>query len=320
MGRFRLQFSALLVTCGLAAAQATTGVVEVPDGPHGPWTGIGLISGWHCTAGTIEVQVDSYPLMRAGARTPRPDTAGVCGRSDTGFSLTYNYNVLPVGGHTLRAYADGQLFAQASFQTIGFGVEWLSNAHGGCALYEFPSPGRMASAMWVESLQNFTLSYASPGPDPSEQFALPAGSFAGTARRSAIGTACMSGPLPMLTDVFIQTTVSVAPTVDQPARRMALALSVGDGRSCTISGTFARTGYDSFSIAVENPAAAAACFDLGQATIPNVLIQYGSFGPVPSSSMETLITIRVQAHGSPAAGAMCPRAQWLSVVAQRDRR
>lgn len=319
MGRFVRCFSAL-VAAGATGAMAATGVVEVPDRAAGPVTGIGLITGWHCTASVVELQVDDFPLMRAGTRTPRGDTAGVCGRSDTGFSLTYNYNLLAPGNHTLRAYADGQLFSQTSFQTIGFGLEWLSGKHGSCAVYEFPGPGRMAVATWVESLQNFTLGGVSPNPDPNEQFALPAGSFAGTARRSAIGTACMSGPLPMLTDVFIQTSVSVTSTVDQPARRMALAFSFGDGRSCTISGTFARTGYESFFLEVEDLGAAAACFDLGQATIPNVLIQYGSFGPVPSYSMETLITILVQAHGSPAAGAICPRAQWLSVVAQRDRR
>lgn len=173
----------------------------------------------------------------------------------------------------------------------------------------------------MESLQDFALSYVSPNLDPSEQFILPIGAFAGTARRSAIGTACMSGPLPMLTDVFTQTGVSVTSTVNQAARRMSIAFTFGDGRSCTISGTFARTGYDDFAIAVENPAAAAACFDLGpQATIPNVLIHYGSFGPVPSSSMESFVTILVQAHGTPADGAICPRAHWLSVMAQRDRR
>ncbi|MEI2782106.1 MAG: hypothetical protein V9H25_12985 [Candidatus Competibacter sp.] len=52
-------------------------------------SGIGLIRGWVCTAGKVEVSLDGGPLMATAHGTDRPDTAGTCGRADTGFGLTY---------------------------------------------------------------------------------------------------------------------------------------------------------------------------------------------------------------------------------------
>ena len=67
------------------------------------------ITGWHCTSRSIEVRVDGVSLGLAGAGTSRDDTLPVCGHSDTGFSLLFNYNLLQGGTHKVDAYADGVL-------------------------------------------------------------------------------------------------------------------------------------------------------------------------------------------------------------------
>lgn len=49
-------------------------------------SGIGVISGWHCTASIITATIDGASLGKAGSGTGRGDTASICGRSDTGYS------------------------------------------------------------------------------------------------------------------------------------------------------------------------------------------------------------------------------------------
>ena len=100
--------------------------------------------------------------MRAGSGTPREDTAGVCGRSDTGFSLTFNWNRLPIhcAGcrfHSVRAYADGELFATSRFQVEHFGVEFLTGKSARYLMPDFPEVGRDTILQWDEERQNFSI-------------------------------------------------------------------------------------------------------------------------------------------------------------------
>ena len=81
-------------------------------------SGIGVISGWHCTASNITVTIDGASLGKAGSGTGRGDTASICGRSDTGYSLLFNYNELTPGSHNISAYADGQLLETRQFNTV----------------------------------------------------------------------------------------------------------------------------------------------------------------------------------------------------------
>lgn len=53
-------------------------------------SGIGVISGWHCTATRIDIIIDGLSAGKAGSGTSRNDTTGICGRSGSGYSLLYN--------------------------------------------------------------------------------------------------------------------------------------------------------------------------------------------------------------------------------------
>lgn len=121
-------------------------------------SGVGLIRGWVCNAATVEVEIDGGARLKAAHGTRRPDTEAVCGTADTGYGLTYNWNLLGDGVHTLRALADGVEFSRVSFYVTTLGHDYLR----GLPLYEhtltnFPSTGRNATLRWSEPHQNFVI-------------------------------------------------------------------------------------------------------------------------------------------------------------------
>ena len=56
-------------------------------------SGIGLISGWTCDAEAVEIVLNGEP-QEAAYGTARLDTEAVCGDSDNGFGLLFNWNLL----------------------------------------------------------------------------------------------------------------------------------------------------------------------------------------------------------------------------------
>lgn len=160
--------SALFVSpTGIAA----TGILENPQ-PGGIETGIGAITGWHCTSKNIEVRVDGGSVGRAGTGTPRLDTAGTCGgHTDTGFSFLLNYALMHGGTHKVDVYADGILFGSATFQVGYLGAEFLGGLSSAHRIPDFPSRGQGARVVWQQSKQNFVIAGVEP---------LTSGSLAGT--------------------------------------------------------------------------------------------------------------------------------------------
>ena len=61
-------------------------------------SGLGILSGWVCEADVVELVIEtaaSPPLsLEAGYGTSRADTADVCGDTDNGFGLLFNWNLL----------------------------------------------------------------------------------------------------------------------------------------------------------------------------------------------------------------------------------
>src|SRR5712692_10314197 len=92
----RLPFMAVLTALVLGFtsprflwAQAT---LEDPQlGSH--QSGIGLIRGWVCQANRIDIEIDGQKVQAAYGTT-RGDTQSVCGDSNNGFGLTFNWNLL----------------------------------------------------------------------------------------------------------------------------------------------------------------------------------------------------------------------------------
>ena len=76
-----------------------------------------MISGWVCEAERIDIVFNpgtaTEETWRAGYRTTREDTEYtpegevLCGDTDNGFGLLYNWNRLDDGVHTVSAWADG---------------------------------------------------------------------------------------------------------------------------------------------------------------------------------------------------------------------
>lgn len=124
-------------------------------------SGIGLISGWVCKAGSIEIIFDddwSNPLLAAYG-TPRGDTRDVCQNDGTnGFGLLMNWNLLGNGEHSVQALADGVEFADVSITVTTLGGEFLRDASGEFVLEDFPELGTDIVLRWQEAQQNFVIS------------------------------------------------------------------------------------------------------------------------------------------------------------------
>ena len=98
-------------------AQPSIGSLENPiDG--GTYSGIGLISGFHCGTNDLKVVIDegtaNEKTLVPAYGTERNDTQATCGQTDTGFGLLWNYALFSSGTHTAQAYANGTPFGAAS--------------------------------------------------------------------------------------------------------------------------------------------------------------------------------------------------------------
>ncbi|APV51951.1 hypothetical protein BWI17_21130 [Betaproteobacteria bacterium GR16-43] len=121
-------------------------------------SGIAVISGWHCTATRIEIEIDGGGRVLAGAGIDRLDTATVCGgRRNTGYSFLANWGVFNAGPHTLVAFADGVEFARANVTVVSLGAEFLTGKSAAVTVNDFPSIGRSTVLEWRESAQSFVV-------------------------------------------------------------------------------------------------------------------------------------------------------------------
>ena len=154
----RAVMGTIALIVGLAAPSPlwAQGVLENP-GAGSSQSGIGVISGWACNAGRIDLLIDGV-ATQAAYGTARGDTVAVCGDSNNGFGLLFNWNLLGDGPHTIRALADGVQFGSATFTvTTMLGAEFLSGVKGSFRLSDFPWPGAEVTIHWDESLQNFVI-------------------------------------------------------------------------------------------------------------------------------------------------------------------
>ena len=100
-------------------------ILENPT-PDSIRSGISAISGWACDAEEIVIEINGEPLTAAYG-TLREDTAEVCGDTDNGFSLLWNWNNLGAGVHTVRARIDGVPFAWTPVIVTTFGDDMLGD-------------------------------------------------------------------------------------------------------------------------------------------------------------------------------------------------
>lgn len=131
------------------------GVLENPQ-PGSAQSGIGVISGWRCQPGRIDIDIDGL-VLQAAYGTSREDTRRVCGDAENGFGLLFNWNLLGPGVHTVRALAEGVEFARAVVTVADLGTEFLTGASGEFVLNDFPRRGNHVTLLWQESQQGFVI-------------------------------------------------------------------------------------------------------------------------------------------------------------------
>jgi hypothetical protein len=139
-----------------AYAYAYNGSLENPQ-PNSAQSGIGVVSGWHCDAESIDFQIDDGRVVPAAYGTERRDTETVCGDADNGFVFLLNYSAMGDGPHTVSVYADGILFGSAEFRVTTLGGEFLGGLDGVVAVPDFPYPGDTTVLRWDEAKQNFSV-------------------------------------------------------------------------------------------------------------------------------------------------------------------
>ena len=124
-------------------------------------SGVGVLSGWVCEAEVVEIELNGVP-QEAAYGTERIDTAGVCGDTDNGFGLLFNWNLLGDGEHVVVAYVDGIELARATVTVTTLGEEFLRGVEGECVAEDFPTLGETVTLVWQQTGQNFVLAGGSP--------------------------------------------------------------------------------------------------------------------------------------------------------------
>ena len=124
-------------------------------------SGIGVLSGWVCEAETVELVFEpatGEPFTEeAGYGTERGDTAGVCGDTDNGYGLLFNWNLLDDGLHTVRAYADDEEFAHSTFTVTTLGEDFAEGLARTHEIEDFPAEGQTTTVEWQQGQQNFVI-------------------------------------------------------------------------------------------------------------------------------------------------------------------
>lgn len=121
-------------------------------------SGIGLIRGWVCNATKVEVQINDNQKLITGYGTRRDDTANVCGDTNNGFGIVYNWNELGTGKHKITVFADGIAFVSVQFKVTSLTSNYLTGVSG-----DYPANLNTGTTTipiilhWSEPHQNFVI-------------------------------------------------------------------------------------------------------------------------------------------------------------------
>ena len=138
------------------------GGLENPQ-PDSFQSGIGAISGFVCNATQILIEFNGSATFEAAYGTSRGDTESVCGDSNNGFSLLFNWNLLGNGTHTVRALANGVEFANVTITVTTLGTEFRTDLSQTVPVPNFPMPGQTTNLRWQQGQQNFVIFSGSGG-------------------------------------------------------------------------------------------------------------------------------------------------------------
>ena len=119
-------------------------------------SGIGVLSGWVCEGDEVVIELNGVP-QPAAYGTARLDTQTVCGDTDNGFGLLFNWNLLGDGAHTVVALVDGVELSRTTVTVTTLGEEFVRDVAGECKGANFPKPGETVTLVWQETSQNFVV-------------------------------------------------------------------------------------------------------------------------------------------------------------------
>ena len=140
-----------------AVAQGTPqGSLEFPAS-NSAQSGIGFISGWVCEATNVEIEINGISLGNAASGGQRADTEFICGDTDNGFGIPFNWNLLGDGEHTVVAWVDGVELGRATVTVTTLGQEFLRDVAGTCEVEDFPTVGETVTVAWQQNSQNFVI-------------------------------------------------------------------------------------------------------------------------------------------------------------------
>ncbi len=88
----------------------------------------------------------------------------MCGDTDNGFGLLYNWNLLGDGPHTVTAYADGVEFASVTITVTTLGSEFRRGLNREVTVTNFPTTGTNVVFCWQEAQQNFVITQTTSTP------------------------------------------------------------------------------------------------------------------------------------------------------------
>ena len=140
-------------------AWLVVGLLENP-GVASFQSGVRVLSGWVCAAETVEIAINGE-TQPAAYGTERLDTEEVCGDTDNGFGLLFNWNRLGDGEHEVVALVDGEELGRATVTVTTLGQEFVRDVAGTCEAADFPMPGETVTLVWQQTSQNFVLTEGS---------------------------------------------------------------------------------------------------------------------------------------------------------------
>ena len=144
-----------------------TGNFENPA-PDSYQSGIGILSGWACEAEKVTFRIgedEEYLFYQGSYGTERLDTLAVCGDTDNGFGLLFNWNLLGDGEHEVVAFVDDVELGSSTVTVTTLGEEFLRGVGGIYELEDFPTEGESIALEWQQALQNFTIVEREGGED-----------------------------------------------------------------------------------------------------------------------------------------------------------
>lgn len=121
-------------------------------------TGIGLIRGWACNAGKVEISIDGGQKERIPYGGSRGDTKDVCSNEGfNGYGTVMAWGLLSVGEHSLQTYVDDIEISDVTFTVVKVDDGFLKREGAEYTLTDFPETGQQVRVQWRDAIQNFTI-------------------------------------------------------------------------------------------------------------------------------------------------------------------